>query len=368
MKSYGGLYERICGWENLLLAARRARRRKRYRADVDDFFAQLEPNLLRLHEELATMTYRPSGYRRFKIREPKPRLISAAPFRDRVVHHALCNVIEPILERRMVFDSYSCRTGKGTHAALNRFKRFARSTKYVLRIDIEKYFDSIDQELLVQILGKTIRCPRTFWLIGQIVESTAAEWSDPVYYPGDDLFTPLERAVGLPIGNLTSQLFANVYLDLLDHFIKEDLRVRRYVRYTDDMALFSDDKAYLWHAMRRIEGFLEILRLRANKKKTRVVPVAHGVSFLGFRFYGGRVRIRKSAVTRFKSRMRRLAGSFAVGLVDAKDIRASLPAWTAHAGYCDTVGLRKRIIGQLVFSRERSKSGGCCGVARGTTT
>ncbi len=177
--------------------------------------------------------------------EPKPRKISAAPYRDRVVHHALCNVIVPIFERTFIADSYANRLGFGTHRALKRFTQFARSSRYILQCDIRKYFPSIDHEILKRLLRRKIKCADTLWLIDTIIDNSNEQEPVIEYFPGDGLLTPIERRRGLPIGNLTSQFFANIYLNGLDHFVKEQLRASKYLRYVDDFALFADDRNFL---------------------------------------------------------------------------------------------------------------------------
>jgi retron-type reverse transcriptase len=230
----GNTWEKIVSFENLLAAARLAQKGKRYRPNVLSFNADREKNLIELQAELKEQAYRPGQYRSFRITDPKPRLISAAPYRDRVVHHALCRVIVPPIDRTFIHDSYANRTGSGTHRALKRFAQFARTSRYILQCDICKYFPSIDREILKNILHRKLKCPRTLKLIDLIIDS--GNLQDPVYdyYPGDDLLTPLQRPKGLPIGNLTSQFFANVYLDGFDHYIKEKLKIRKYLRYVDD--------------------------------------------------------------------------------------------------------------------------------------
>lgn len=236
MKRYGNLWHQIIDFENLLEAARKAQRSKRFRPNVLAFNYTLEDQLLRLQHELQTQTYQPGDYRTFRIFEPKPRLISAAPYRDRVVHHALCNIIVPIFEQTFIDDSYANRSGYGTHRALRRFTKFARSHRLILQCDVQKYFPSIDHEILKAVIRRKIKCPETLWLIEQIIDRSNEQ--DPVlhYFPGDTLLTPNERRKGLPIGNLTSQFFANCYLNGLDHFVKEDLKAKCYLRYVDDFA------------------------------------------------------------------------------------------------------------------------------------
>jgi len=209
------LFDRIASFENLLAAALRAARGKRSRPNVAEFLADLGSNCLRLHRELSDGTWRPGAYRTFWIHQPKRRLISAAPFCDRVVHHAVCRVIEPVFEPTFIHDSYACRVGKGTHAAVDRYTEFCRRVLrlggegYVLKCDLRKFFPSLDHEILLDILARKIGCRRTLDLLRLIVESSNPQEPVAAYFPGDDLFTPHERRRGLPIGNLTSQFFAN---------------------------------------------------------------------------------------------------------------------------------------------------------------
>ena len=247
------LFEHICEFEPLLAAYRRARRGKRRRPDVAAFEFRCEDNLFELAAELRTGTYRPSPYRSFRVAENgKQRVISAAPFRDRVVHHALCAVLEPIWEPRFIHDSYASRPGKGTHAALNRAQHFARGHGYALQLDVQQFFPSIDHAILRGQLARHIADARVLALVDLVLAGGAATLRDEyrmVYFPGDDLFAA-ERPRGLPIGNQTSQFWANVYLHPLDLFAKQALGCRAYLRYCDDLLLFAHDKATLhrWRA------------------------------------------------------------------------------------------------------------------------
>ena len=241
MKRHGNLWEQVISFEALLRAADTARRGKRFRPTVAAFHFDQERELWRLHEELSTKTYRPGAYRTFVICEPKPRQISAAPYRDRVVHHALVKVLEPLYERSFIADSYACRKGKGTHAGVDRCQQFARRFRYVLKADVQKFFPSLDHEILKGLVVRKIKDKDVLWLVGQIIDHSNPQEEVVNYFPGDDLFTPSERRRGIPIGNQTSQFFANVYLDPLDHFVKDRLRIKGYVRYVDDFLLFADD-------------------------------------------------------------------------------------------------------------------------------
>ena len=213
------------GFPNLVRAAEKAGRGKRSLAGVARFHYDLERQLCRLQDELRAHTYVPGAYRTFRIHDPKPRLISAAPYRDRVVHHALCRVIEPVFEPAFVFDSYACRHGKGTHAAVSRLGTFARRRyRYVLKCDVSRYFPSIDHDILKGLLARKLKDPDVLRLVNLIIDRSNPQEPMLEWFAGDGLFTPVERRRGLPIGNQTSQFFGNVYLNPFDHFVAETLR------------------------------------------------------------------------------------------------------------------------------------------------
>ena len=268
-KTHKNLYPQIYDFENLHTAYLKARKGKRYAADVLKFSIRLEENLIDLQNHLIWKTYQPSPYRYFTVYEPKERPIAALPFRDRVLHHALCNIIEPIFERSMIFDSYACRVGQGVLAGVNRTTQYLRRARtkwgrvYCLKADITKFFPSIDHTALKKLIRRRIACPDPLDLMELIIDSSGTER-------------------GLPIGNLTSQLWANVYLNELDHFCKETLQVRKYLRYMDDFVLFHPDKQFLHTALQEIRGFLDDnLRLSLNAK-TQIFPVGpRSVDFLG---------------------------------------------------------------------------------------
>lgn len=223
MKRIGNLYPQITDWENLLLAARLAQKGKRFRNDVLEFNYDLESKLIQIQRELTTKTYTPGPYRTFHLIDLKSRLISAAPYGDRVVHHALSNIINPIFDKTFISDSYANRVNYGSHKALKKFTYFARSSKYVLQCDIKKYFPSIDHEILKKLLRNKIKCQDTLWLIDTVIDNSNEQEPVIEYFPGDILITPIERRKGLPIGNITSQFWANVYLNPFDHFVKKQL-------------------------------------------------------------------------------------------------------------------------------------------------
>ncbi|MBO3461740.1 RNA-directed DNA polymerase [Aetokthonos hydrillicola] len=352
MKRYGNLYPQITDFSNLISASRQAQRGKRFRDNVLKFNYNLEAELAKIKRELQSKTYQPGRYKTFEICEPKPRQISAAPYRDRVVHHALCNIIVPIFERTFIADSYANRLGFGTHRALRRFTSFARSSRYILQCDIRKYFPSIDHEILKSLLRRKLKCHDTLWLVDTIINSSNPQEPIIEHFPGDDLLSPLERRRGLPIGNLTSQFFANVYLNSLDHFIKEQLKVSKYLRYVDDFALFSDDYGFLAEARVAIEEHLIKLRLKLHPVKSQLFETRHGANFLGFRVLPDKIRVRSENLRRARRRLRQLQRDYAQGRIRLQDVSSSIQSWQAHLAHGDTWQLRQQIFASLVFTRE----------------
>jgi RNA-directed DNA polymerase len=342
------LFEQIASFENLWRAFRKASRGKRARPDVAEFEYHLEGWLLRLRQQLLSKRYTPASYRRFTFADPKPRAISAAPFRDRVVHHALCNVIEPIFERRFIGDSYANRVGKGIHAALDRCTYFARRYRYVLRCDIVQFFPSVDLAILRRILARTIRDDDVLWLCDQIITGGAHELTNQytlLLFPGDDLFSAAARSRGLPIGNQTSQFWANCYLNPLDHFIKSNLRCPAYLRYVDDFLLFADDKATLHRWKAAIITFLAThLRLVLHERESTVAPVITGIPFLGFRVYPDHRRLRRRNGVAFARRLRAMRAQAKVGTLDFPTFSARVRSWIAHVGHGDTWRLRRALL------------------------
>ena len=230
MKRIGGLWDTLVSFENLHEATRRAAAGKRKRADVARFLLNVETELVSLRRELESGAYQPGPYREFWKEEGKRRQISAAPFRDRVVHHALTQVLEPVFERRFSKDSYACRVGFGTHKALARARWAAARFPYALKCDVRKYFASIDHQVLKTLLARALKCRRTLDLAGRIIDGSNEQEEIIQHFTGDHLFTPVERRHGLPLGNQTSQFFANVYLDPLDRYVNEVLRPACYIR------------------------------------------------------------------------------------------------------------------------------------------
>lgn len=346
VKVYRDLYPQITSYVNLFLAFQKAARGKRGQAAVAEFAFDEDAHLFQLQEELQAQTYQPGAYHSFIICDPKRRLVSAAPFRDRVVHHALYNILEPIFEHTFIGDSYANRRGKGTHKALDRAQHFARAYPFVLQCDVRQYFPSIDHLILREILARKIDDPPTLWLCDQILKSgqgVLAEEYDMVYFPGDDLFAP-QRPRGLPIGNLTSQFWGNVYLNELDQYIKRRLQVRAYVRYVDDFLLFADNKPQLWEWKRLLMEFLGSLRLTLHERESTVFPTRTGIPFLGFRLYPDHRLLKRRNGVAFQKRFRKWRKQVQGGTLSIGKLNERVQGWVAHVQHGDTWRLRKSIL------------------------
>ena len=339
MKTWKNLYPEICSFSNLLLASRKAQRGKRFRPDVYAFNARLEENLLELQRELQTESWQPGPYREFYVQESKRRLISAAPYRDRVVHHALCNVIEPLFERSFIFDSYACRKGKGTHAAADRYTQFARKARYVLKCDVSRYFPSIRHDILFGQLARRIGDRDTLWLCERVVRSSGDE---ALLWPS---------GFGIPIGNQTSQFFANVYLNDFDHWMKEQLNCRYYLRYVDDFLALSHDKQWLHSLIPRIEDRLGRIGLELHARKRTVFPVSEGCDFMGYRIWPTHRRLRPADGYRLQRRLKAMACDYRAGKIDREHIQSSIMSWVGHAQHADTWALRRAMLSRVSFSR-----------------
>ena len=329
MKRHGHLFEKVTDYGNLLAAAHRARRGKRDRVEVARFVFHLEPNLLKLQEELRSGSYEMRPYWAFTIREPKHRRICAAHFRDRVVHHAVCAVLDPIFETCLIGDTYACRRDKGTHAAVQRLQEFSRRSPYVLMCDIRRYFETIDHDALKALCRRKLKDKAFLSLLDRIIEH-------PI--PGG------KHGKGVPIGNLTSQYFANLHLGELDHFVKDRLRLPGYVRYMDDIAVFADDKPRLHRTLAAIQDFLHgTLRLELREERTLLAPVTQGVTFLGFRVFPGLVRLDGRRLARLRRRVRWRETAYRLGIVDEDMLAQSVRAMVGHVCHIDSLQVRKQV-------------------------
>ncbi len=333
------LFEHITAWDNLIAAWREARRGKRNRPEVRAFEHDLEANLINLHEHLLRGTWKPGEPRRFWVRDPKWREITAPPFPDRIVHHALVRVVEPLFERRFIHDSYACRRGKGTHLAVQRTQYFLRRAKrrwgdaaYIVKIDVKSYFASIDHDILLRRIARVVTCERTLAL-----------WRSALSGYGFD-------GVGLPVGALTSQLAANILLDALDHRIKDDWGVREYVRYMDDMVLVASDKASAVRLLYAITDELAALGLRPNPK-SGYWPLKRGVDFCGYRIWTTHIRPRRRAIRTWKARFRCLTAIYARRRVRLRRCREAVMSFLAVMRHANAAVTTKNMLNRFILRR-----------------
>lgn len=355
MKRLNHLWDKVTSFENLLLAYQKARKSKRNRKEVAYFGLELEKELLAIQAALRQQHWKPGAYRVFTIYERKPRQISAAPFRDRVVHHALMNIVEPLLDKRFIFDTHACRKGHGVHLAVKRYQEWSKTHAYALKLDVSRYFPSIDHIIIKQQLAKRIKDTKVLWLFNTIINNRPEFPNEKLrYFPGDDLFTPIERTTGLPIGNLTSQFLANLYLDDLDHFIKHKLRVKHYIRYVDDLVLLSRSKQELHQWQACIKKELLKVRLCLHPKKANLFQTRLGVDVLGYHVFPDYKKVRNDNGFRFARRLRYFAKAYYHNKLDWQDFNPNVQSWIGHVKQADTLGLRQTLFNSTVFVRERS--------------
>lgn len=348
MKRIGYLYEQIYTWENLLTAFRNAKRGK-ISADLSAFEYNWEGNLLEIQEQLREQAYRFGAYRHFEIFEPKQRTISCAPFRDRVTHHAICNVIMPVLEKSMIVDSYACRKNKGLHKAIRRAFWFYQNSQYHYRLDIKKYFYTIDHQVLMNKLERKFKDRKLLVLLEQLLGTydSGAQY----YFPtGEPDVCELIRPRGIPIGNLTSQLFANFYLNDFDHYVREQLHFPYYIRYMDDVIVFGESRGSLKKAVNQILSELAKIRLIPNEKKNYIKKNALGIDFLGFRLHENRIKLRSQNLVRFRRKLKSRRR--------VTDLNQLLRSINGHIGYL-IAGHTKKLINivfeDIEFSDEKRK-------------
>lgn len=353
------MFNKICSFESLLKSYLEARRGKRYQNKVCNFDFFLESNLLKIKEDLLSGKYTPLPYHHFVVTDPKKRNVAAPNFRDRVAQHSLVSMIEPIFEKQFIIDSYACRKGKGTSFGLKRVKRFLQAVRcingkekdiYVLQCDIEKYFKSIGWDILIGIIGKTIRCPKTIDMIVKIItthQSDAESTSAQLQLDFEEEIVSVAKRRGLPIGNLTSQLFANVYLNQLDHYVKENLREKRYARYMDDFLIIHPDKEHLKETRDKIRKFLEEkLKLKLHPKKLTIKNIKDGIPFLGCRIFYDHILVRGSTLIRMQRKYKRRKKQLLKGFINDAEFLCSKKSQEGHLKQVNAWKLKQRMFGQ----------------------
>jgi retron-type reverse transcriptase len=325
------------------LAYKNARKGKTKRRYVKRFERDLQNNLLKIQQELIDQTYIPNKLKVFTLRDPKTRKISKSAFRDRVIHHALCNIIVPILEKPFIYDSCANQIGKGTLKALDRFDFFKRKVSrnntrkcWVLKADIKHYFEEINHKILVNMMRRKIQDEKVIWLIWQIL-------SNPYRSIGVKN-KPLKKK-GMPLGNLTSQFFANLYLNELDQFVKHQLKVKYYIRYVDDFVILHENKEQLKLWKEEINDFIkEKLNIELHPSKSHVLNLNSGISFLGFRiFYHFRL-LRKSNMKNFEKKFNQMKILYEQGILNKDKVIEKLEGWLEYASKGNTFKFRKHIL------------------------
>ncbi|TGG92547.1 alpha/beta hydrolase [Natronospirillum operosum] len=339
MRRQKDIWLEISSWENLLVAWQSARKGKRFKRDVLSFHQHWEEHLIDIQNRLIWGMWEPTPFASFVIYEPKQRVIEAPRFGDRVVHHALHQVVEPFFERRFIDDSYACRRGKGTHAAVASVQRHLRRAQqnwgqvYVLQADIKGYFHHIQHDRLMRQIGRVIGDKKVLHL-----------WSKIIRYNG-------YNGVGLPIGSLTSQLGANIYLDALDHHCKDDLGIKHYARYMDDWVILGQSKEEL-HSLKDHLKYWLYRELGLSLSKWSIYPASQGVDFSGYRTWATHIKPRKRNIKNARRRLKGLASGYAAGRVGAVELRASLASYVGYTKYCES---RTTVDGLINDVHERLK-------------
>ena len=349
------MYSQLCSYENLFSAYQKARRHKTKKQYVIEFERELENNLLQLRADLLFLAYRPEPLKTFIIREPKTRKISKSAFRDRVVHHALCNIIEPIFENSFIYDSYANRKGKGVLKAINRFEYFKRKVSrnltplkegngikgFVLKADIRKFFDSVSHEVLMNIIKSKIADEKVLWLIRLILNNHHSN----------------EHGTGMPLGNLTSQFFANVYLNELDYFIKHKLKSEYYIRYVDDFVILHKSKEMLEYYKKEISQFLENnLSISLHSDKSDVFSLYRGVNFLGLKIFSYHKAIQKRNIRKFRNKLEVLCEFYDKAEISYDGVYNSLEGWNAYTKNANCFSLKKRLFAGIAKKFENEIS------------
>jgi len=347
MKENKDLFENLCSMNNLTLAFKKARKRKTSKYYVIEFEEKLAENLSDLRIELLFHSYNPKPLKTFIIKDPKTRKISKSQFRDRVIHHTLCNIIEPIFDKTFIYDSYANRKRKGSLKALERFDYFKRKVSknntqscYILKADIKHYFETVDHEILIRIICKKIKDQKVIWLINQILNN----------------YETKAEGKGMPLGNLTSQFFANIYLNELDYFVKHNLKAKYYIRYVDDFVVFHREKQILEEYKNKINNYLKNeLKLELHPNKTKIIPLREGVQFLGYRIFYYHKLLRKINKRKFMKNFNEKLSLYTTKQISYEELISSLQGWFGYSRWANTYKFRKKVIIKLNNSVDWAK-------------
>jgi len=331
MKRYGNLFESVVDFQNLIKGHNQASKGKKHKNYLTEFNLELEENLLQIQSELINEKYVWGDYYTFEVKDSKKRIISAPVYRDRVVHHALCNIIEPVFDKTFIDNSFACRKGKGTLAGVKAYETIINTNpelKYVLKCDIQKYFASIDHCILFEQVSKKLKDKKMLDLLQALIFTGAGK--------------------GIPIGNLTSQLFANIYLNKLDHYLKEEAGIKYYLRYMDDFLVVHENKDYLREIREKIKIFCKAeLTLTLHPNKQHISNIENGLTWLGYRvFRNGYKRVRTANVVRFRQRLKRLEHDYQKGQITQSEVHASLSSWIGLSKHANAYNLSQSIFAE----------------------
>lgn len=316
------MYENIYSINNLYKASHNALKGKKSKQSPAKFWLNEDRYIMQMHQALKEKSYQFGGYSSFILHDNGvERRISVAPFRDRVLHHAIMQNIEPIFEKSFIYDTYANRKGKGTLNALKRAKYYANKYDYVLQLDIKKFFPSIEHEKLLELLRDKIECKDTMQLLEQLIANSNRQDDAFFYFKGDTLFTPYEAKKGIPLGNLTSQFFGNLYLNPFDHFIKEELRVKGYIRYVDDTLYFSNSYKELENIVKEVEDFLLDYRLKIHPLKIKLLKTQQGFIFLGHKVFKTHFRLTSKAIRRGRKRLKKVRYGYRYGKINLAEAK-----------------------------------------------
>ena len=345
MKVYRDIFNDIVSLENLFLAWDSFKSGKQKRKDVQLFEWQLEDNIFKLHRDLKYYKYEHGDYTSFYIQDPKQRHIHKASVRDRVLHHAIFTILNPIFESTFISNSFSCRVDKGTHKGINVLDKMIRQVSsnsfkqcFVLKCDVKKFFDTIDHRILLKIISMRVKDEDAIWILEQIIGSLSSE------------STTIFKKKGLPIGNLTSQLFANIYLNELDQFIKHELRIKNYIRYTDDFVIVSDNELYLKNLINSIRSFLsDELGLELHPKKTNISKSHRGVDFLGYIVLPHYRLLRTKTKQRIFRKLKERVRDYNNGTITKQTLNQSFQSYLGVMSHTNAYNLEQELKNQFWF-------------------
>ncbi len=347
------MYPTIISLENLYRASKNALKNKKSKQAPAKFWLHEDKEIAQMHQELKEKQYNFGGYSSFLLQDNGvQRRISVAPFRDRVLHHAIMQSIEPLFERSFIYDTYANRKGKGTLAALKRAKYYAHKYRYVLQLDIQKFFPSIEHKKLLELLDTKIVCSDTMSLLTQLISNSNKQDDAFFYFRGDTLFSPYEKRKGIPLGNLTSQFFGNLYLNPFDHFIKEQLRIKGYIRYVDDTLYFSNSLEELQGIITKIKDFLISYRLQIHPNKIKLLETQKGFVFLGHKVFSTHFRLTSKAIRRGRKRLKKVRYAYRYDKIDLPEAKNKIFGTIGFFKMGSNIKIADELLAQTILKRE----------------